>query len=206
MGVSDFPFAVRSSCLPALGCFLEALRRLPRTTGSRSASQVAHAAGAEVSKCLLGERVQPACFGVPLDPPVETSGLCIDETSFLILRPLRQIDPSTTPTRIGDDLAQSLWTRRYETALGPVCALFDQLSARAFSAARARNAERFLARSSIRRSRRSVRVMFTRTVRSAASGRVTRKATASLFSGSAMITSSELGEGNSSPSSTIPLT
>jgi hypothetical protein len=47
----------------------------------------------------------------------------------------------------------------------------DQLSARAFSAARAKNAERFLARSSIRRSRRSGRVMFTRTVRSTASGR-----------------------------------
>ena len=107
----------------------------------------------------------------------------------------------------GQTQSRSEYARLVPVAgMGPVCALFDQLSARAFSAARAKNAERFLARSSIRRSRRSVRVMFTRTVRSAASGRVTRKATASLFSGSAMITSSELGEGNSSPSSTIPLT
>jgi hypothetical protein len=75
MGVADFPLAVRSSCLPALGCSLEVLRRLPRTTGSRSASQVARAAGAEVCKCLLGELVQPARFGVPFDPPVKTSGL-----------------------------------------------------------------------------------------------------------------------------------
>ena len=67
--------ARQSSCRPALGCFPEALHRLPSTTGWQSASQLARATGAEICKCLLSEPIEPARFDVPIDPLVETSGL-----------------------------------------------------------------------------------------------------------------------------------
>src|SRR5271154_1128874 len=84
--------------------------------------------------------------------------------------------------------------------------LFDQPSARAFSAEEAQKAERFLTLSSIRQNSRSGEVMFTRTVRSAASDRATRKVTASLFSGVGHDRMHGARAGNSSPSSTRPLT
>ena len=41
----------------------------------RGVSQLARAAGAEIGEGLLGKRVKPARFGVPLDPLVEASRL-----------------------------------------------------------------------------------------------------------------------------------
>jgi hypothetical protein len=52
-------------------------RKSPPATPSRwrSVSQLARATGAEIRKRLLSELVEPTRFGVPLDPPVETSRL-----------------------------------------------------------------------------------------------------------------------------------
>jgi hypothetical protein len=60
------------------------------TTGSRSVSQIARAAGAEKGERPLGKRVEPARFGAPLDPPVEMSGLELLEPGAELFQLIRR--------------------------------------------------------------------------------------------------------------------
>jgi hypothetical protein len=57
------------------------LRRLPRTTDWRSASQLARAAGAIIGKRLVAEPIEPARLGVTLDLLVEARRLEFVEPS-----------------------------------------------------------------------------------------------------------------------------